>query len=142
MIKPFKLIAGAIIALGIVGFAAAQDAGPAAGAPPAVKPPARHKNFMSMARDVLEKMTLTDAEKAQIKDLYKDSFAKVKEIQAEAKTSTDPAAMKAKRGAFVKEFRENLFKILTPEQVTEFKSIHKQLVKEEEDAQNKPVAKP
>jgi|GEM_PF-4207242 len=142
MNRSVKLFFCACVALGIVGFAGAQEAGPAVGKPPTTQVIKPRRNFLAMAREVLGKMTLTDTQKGQVKVLYKTSTAKVKELRQEAKGSTDKEALKTERAAFVKDFRESLFKILTPEQVTQFKQIHKDLVKKEKEGESKTTIHP
>jgi len=123
MNRPLKALAGALIAFGIVGFAAAQDAGPAAGSPPVTAVAKPHKNFLAISHELLEKMNFSDAQKAQLTDLWKKTTADVKALRQEAKTATDKAALKEKRKALQKTFRESLKTILTPAQQVQLKGL-------------------
>jgi Spy/CpxP family protein refolding chaperone len=151
--KKVLLVTLIVSALALSGSALAQAAGPANGAPKvgagqaALKGKEAREAIAKLNKEILDKLNLTDDQKAKIKAHQEEQAQKLKDLRKEAKTATDKDAVKEK----VKELRKAneafMKQTLTKDQLRQFQKLRREGMKElrekqKNDQKTTPPAQP
>jgi Spy/CpxP family protein refolding chaperone len=118
-------VAATLIAAGLVTLALGQVGGTTGGTP-STNGQAHHAPRLVVEREILGKLSLTEAQKGQIKDVVTKLMAEVKEARQQAKGSTDKTALHAKTKELWASYEKSLHAILTPAQQVQYKQLHKE----------------
>ena len=130
-------------ALGLANSALAQAAGPVGGAPqaPAAGKHAKidRKAMQKINEEILEKLNLTDDQKAKLKVHQDERAGKLKELKKGAKGAGNTEEVKEKIKAARKEEQQFMKNLLTKDQMKEMQKLRREAVKK---LQDKDGAKP
>jgi protein CpxP len=130
VIPLFAVAVAGALAFGPVAFAldasspAPSASSDASNAAPAGGPPSGggHRHGERLQK-LAEELGLTDAQKEQLKPIFKSEFEQMKALKDD--TTTDPAAKKEKMKTIHQSTMEQIKGILTPEQLEKMKEMHK-----------------
>ena len=140
-------------ALALSGSALAQAAGPANGAPKGgagqvgLKGKEAREAIAKMNQEILDKLNLTDDQKAKIKAHREEQEQKLKDLRKEAKTATDKDAVKEKIKDLRKANEAFMKQTLTKDQLRQFQMLRREAMKElrekqKNDQKTTPPAQP
>jgi Spy/CpxP family protein refolding chaperone len=102
----------------------AQQAGPQGGPPPQSAPGhTRGAQLLKLNEEILSKLGLSNAQKAQVKDLMTKTKADIKDLRTQAREpNADRSVLKAKVKEIRETFRKTMMQILTPAQQKQYKA--------------------
>lgn len=121
MKKVLTIVAAGVLTLGLVGAAAAQNAGAKGGKATGGAQGGRVRGGMRMGQDIMAKLNLTPDQKKKVDALQKKTGDEMKKVMGDGKG--DRRQMRDKVRPIMESYRKSLMDILTPEQEAKFKKL-------------------
>ncbi|HWD37257.1 MAG TPA: hypothetical protein VG944_00280 [Fimbriimonas sp.] len=136
MKRTLLLILCSTATLGAATFASAQAAGPVGGAP-SVEAPKVKRGPLVIEREIFAKLNLSADQQKQIRELVKKLGKDLKAMRQANKAKPDKDELHKKQLEIRKSYLDSLKTILTPDQLKQYRELHKDLRKKQAEERKK-----